>query len=565
VSGAGKRVARRRGAVGLVLVAVVALMVGASATLASGQVKVGPTVPAAGVGTQAALNSPTCDKSDGKLAYPYQQRAPCVRPMKKGENNGGATAEGVTKDAIKVVLVVGTHDQQNAINNMPGATPPKNYATGGNAWVEDTFTDWQKVFDQSFNTWGRKMDFVVFNPSGADEASQRADAVSVIAMKPFMVIDTAGTAGGGDVFDTAVAAAKIMVIGGAGTNQEARKQSGYRWINGADADSAAVNGGEWIAKEIYGQTAKWAGDSSMHSKTRVLGAVFPSSGVETNLFLQSLKKYGGKLDTSVTYTVPTDSSTQQAVAQQEAPTLMAKLKAAGVTSVVLFSVGSPTAVIPSLLSAATDLNYYPEWIYAGGFVDVDLVARLFDQKQWAHAFGIGTLPLYVANLTGDPQSAWFQWYWGTHQGNYSPATAGFLYTLNAGVMLAGPKLSPATFKQGLFAMPANGGAATNQLQSFMFGYGRTSGLPYDEFTNVGLDFAVNWYNPNNVGPGKITFTNGTGRYMYPNGAKRYHAGQWPKGEPDLFNPNTSIAQFDTLPQSDVVPTYPCKGCPSQSG
>jgi hypothetical protein len=302
----------------------------------------------------------------------------------------------------------------------------------------------------------------------------------------------------------------------------------------------------------------------MHSKTRVLGAVYPSAGVQTDLFESTLKKYGGKLDTSVTYTVPTDSTQQAAVTQQEAPTLMAKLKDAGVTSVVLFSVGSPATVVPALLTAATNLNYFPEWIYAGGFLDVDLVGRIFDQKQWAHAFGIGTLPLYVANLKGDPQSTWFQWYWGTNKGNYSPATAGFLYTANAGVMLAGPRLTPATFKQGLFAMPANGGAATNQLQSFMFGYGRTPGLPYDEYTNVGLDFAVNWWDPTNVGAGKITFTQGTGRYQYPNGAKRYHAGQWPKGEPKLFDPTVSIAQFDTLPQSDIPPTYPCKGCPSTS-
>jgi hypothetical protein len=444
---------------------------------------------------------------------------------------------------------------------MPGASPPKNYATGGNAYLEDTFTDWEKVFEQNFNLWGRKIDFVKFNPTGSDEASQRADAVAVSAMKPFIVIADAGTHGGGTIFQTQVAANKIIVIGG-GTNQDARKQPGYRWVNGADSDSAAVNGGEWIAKEISGHPAQWAGDASMHSKTRVIGAVYPSTGVETSLFESTLKKYGGKLDTSVTYTVPTDLTTQAQVTQQEAPQLMAKLKDAGVTSVVLFSVGSPTTVVPALLTAATNLDYFPEWIYAGGFLDVDLVGRLFDQKQWAHAFGIGTLPLYVANLKGDPQSAWFQWYWGPNKGNYSPGTAGFLYTVNAGIMLAGPKLSPATFKQGLFAMPANGGAATNQLQSFMFGYGRTSGLPYDEYTNVGLDFAVNWWDPTNVGPGKITFTQGTGRYAYTNGAKRYHAGQWPKGEPKLFDPSVSISQFDTLPQSDIPPTYPCKGCPS---
>ena len=44
----------------------------------------GPSVPAAGVGTKAALNSPECDKSDGRLAYPYQHRAPCTRAAEEG-------------------------------------------------------------------------------------------------------------------------------------------------------------------------------------------------------------------------------------------------------------------------------------------------------------------------------------------------------------------------------------------------------------------------------------------------------------------------------------------------
>ena len=50
--------------------------------------------------------------------------------------------------------------------------------------------------------------------------------------------------------------------------------------------------------------------------------------------------------------------------------------------------------------------------------------------------------------------------------------------------------------------------------------------------------------------------------MYIDGAKRYYAGQWKKGEPKLFDESNAISQFDTLPESDVVPTYPCTGCPS---
>ena len=111
-------------------------------------------------------------------------------------------------------------------------------------------------------------------------------------------------------------------------------------------------------------------------------------------------------------------------------------------------------------------------------------------------------------------------------------------------------------------MPANGGAASNQVVSYMFGYGRTSGLPYDEYSTVGLDYAVMWWSPTDTGKGKLLLDNGTGRFRYIDGAKRYYAGQWKKGEPKLFDQSNSIAQFESLPESDAVPDNPCTGCPS---
>ena len=101
-------------------------------------------------------------------------------------------------------------------------------------------------------------------------------------------------------------------------------------------------------------------------------------------------------------------------------------------------------------------------------------------------------------------------------------------------------------------------------QSFMFGYGRTTGLPYDEYSQVGLDYAVMWWNPTEVGKGKILFDDGTGRFMYIDGAKRYYAGQWKKGEPKLFDPSNSIAAVRRVAGVGRRPDYPCKGCPSTS-
>ena len=46
---------------------------------------------------------------------------------------------------------------------------------------------------------------------------------------------------------------------------------------------------------------------------------------------------------------------------------------------------------------ATKQNYFPEWVYGGGaLVDTNAFGRTYDQKQWAHAFGISSLAATVS-------------------------------------------------------------------------------------------------------------------------------------------------------------------------
>ena len=75
----------------------------------------GKPTPGSGIYTQAALDNPRC--LTGEDRYPYgrfdgaivgRRGGICTRPFKTGENNGGATSPGVTKDAIKIVVTVST-------------------------------------------------------------------------------------------------------------------------------------------------------------------------------------------------------------------------------------------------------------------------------------------------------------------------------------------------------------------------------------------------------------------------------------------------------------------------
>ena len=270
--------------------AVALALVAAMASVASAQSRVGPTVPAAGVGTEAALESPNCGP-DGKLAYPYQQRAPCTRPLKEGERNGGATTMGVDKDSIKVVLFMSTHEQQEATWNSIGQSPPKDLATGANGYTEDAYLSWAEVFAHSFNTWGRTIEYEVMTPSGADEAAQHADALAVAEKQPFAVIVQA--TGTGQVFADDLVAKKIIVFYGGVTNAQAGAQAPYRWLFGTDSNAAAVNGAQFAARQLQGETAKWSGDYV--DDERVFGAVHPDRGIDWEFFESTAKEEGLKL------------------------------------------------------------------------------------------------------------------------------------------------------------------------------------------------------------------------------------------------------------------------------
>ena len=555
---------RTRRAPAAVLVLVTIALVTAMTSVAGAAP--GPVVPAAGVGTKAALNSEQCG-DDGHLAIPYPTRAPCVRPLKKGEDNGGATTMGVTKDKIRVVLFLGTHEQQDVARTQPGGSAPVDLSTNLPAYGEDSFRDWQKVLDHSFNLWGREFEFITKNPTGPDEAAQRADALAVAELKPFAVVSSApATAGGGQVFASALIQKKIIVFYGGVTNEEAGKQAPYRYLGGFDNNAAAVNTAQFVARQLKGKTAKWSGD--FVDKKRVFGTIHPETGIDWQYYESTAKQEGLKSAVDVVYSVPIDTSTTAAKNQEEAPTLVAKLKDSGVTTVLLFT---SFGMNQQVYKAADALDYHPEWVFSGmGAQDIEITARIISglaPEQMKHTFGIGNLPLYVAGID-DPVRVWFNWYWGGHAGVYAAGTAGTLNILNDGVMLAGPKLTPKTFQQGLFSMPVQGGAATNQVESFMNGFGPAPGLPYDVYSQVGLDYAVMWWNGDRTGPSKIIFTEGQGVFMYPNKAKRYAAGvkgaEWPKGEPKLFDESNSISQFDSLPPADAVPDYPCTGCPSES-
>ena len=517
--------------------------------------------------TAAALANPLCRKDDGPygtLDFVVEGGGPvCVAVWKEGADNGGATYQGVTKDSIDVVVLV--PNEQQLAGAQPGQSPV-NHATGETGTVTNAFKDTFAAFEHSAHeTYGRKINLVFVTSTGDDETAQRADAVSVKAKKPFAVID--GTYTSEPVFGTELAAAKVPVFANTTSLEATLKQAPYRWAQ-TDVNAGAMNAAEFMGKQLAGKKAEHAGDTAMHNQTRKFGVIYADPVTDTNLFNKTAAKYGVKFapGAMISYPATDDPFGNPTVAQEQAPVDIAKFKSAGVTTILLLA---DSAMTKGLLSQATANDYHPEWIIGSfQYNDLGFFSRQYDQDQFAHAFGISNLPPGVKEdvaPTANPALDAVQWYWGKDRGTSSVLHGNLIDKFMRGIAYAGPKLTAQTLQQGLFAAPAYGGSASDSVYTIRQGFGRTDGLPYDEYLPGNKDYTAAWWDPDTVGPPltNLGLPGGKGTLWYLNGAQRYYAGHWPTKPLKFFDKSNSIYQFEA---PDAPPVQvPCDGCPSATG
>ncbi len=520
----------------------------------------GPQPKGLGLGSPEALAQKNC-APNGHTNFNAVGTGPfCVNPWADGKDNGGATAPGVTATSVKVVVYIPS-EQSFASSQVV----PKNQATNQTATLPDAIADWQKVYDYAQQTikpyqfWGRTIDMELVTATGSDETAQRADALEVISKKPFMVFDlTRGSTGGAPVFSAAVAARKIIVASASTTAEIGAQQSPYRYNYGADPDAGAPLAASFVGRTLAGKKAIWAGDKSFTSKTRVFGVVAPDTGFDLDDFKARVKQNGGP---TITAAVSFDATDPANVGAQ-IPILVGKLKSAGVTSVVLFG---DQSVVGPLTKAATSQDYSPEWVFTGyGYQEYDVFANAYDQEQMKHAFGmsvltpaIGTPPDYLNNPP-------FDWYWGAKQGNTFSLLPGLFGFVNAAVQYAGPTLTAANVKKGLFAAPAVGGAATGTV-AFQSGYGNTVGMPYPEYSLLGSDRAFVWYQPDTPGVAQAAGFKVKGLFLYMDGGKRYSYKDMPEQQPKFFDEKGATGDVDAsaqYPGGKSPDAIPCTQCPS---
>jgi hypothetical protein len=204
-----------------------------------------------------------------------------------------------------------------------------------------------------------------------------------------------------------------------------------------------------------------------------------------------------------------------------------------------------------------------------GFTDSTAVARLYDQQQWAHAFGLSTLAVRTPR---ELQDSWVlhEWWFGAPppsqtNSNIILSNLALFFT---GVHMAGPDLNTETFRAGMFRLPPRGGGVTSPHVSFgdhgfyrnLDGSPRLDYLAVDDMTEI-------WWDPDteSVDEGGRT---GRGVYRYVDGGRRYLPGTMPRTPPNVFTEEGTVIEFtdESMPTDERVPSYqPWPGSPMASG
>jgi hypothetical protein len=481
---------------------------------------------------------PNCDKTTGRVKLPTIYAPPCVSAP--ADLKGGATSPGVTATEITVVLYIAADDDLAASLSAQLDTP---------ADTKVTRHEMIEMLESRLNMWGRKLKLVDFKGTGSDETSARSDAIKVAKeIKAFASIGGPGQEG---AYAEELAANKVICIGcGLALPDSAlQKNAPYLWGNLQTPEQFLVNLGDFIIGRLLGKPPAFAGDEAIRKrKERVFGVVHfeqdpPVYGGVEEMVAKEGGGRGYKAVVNLTY--------QLVISElpQKARSLVSALKEAGVTSVIFL--GDPVMPI-YLTKAATAQNYFPEWIITGTVLtDTTVFGRLYDQKQWAHAFGVSSLP---ARVPPNLSEGWrlHEWFYGTPPA--ASKTSAVLYEpiriLMLGVHMAGPKLTPETFRDGLFAYPPTGGTPLQPQLSFG-DHGYFGNPDY----NAVDDMQIIWWDPKAKGPDEQG-AEGTGMMRYADGGKRYLPGTMAPGDPNVFDEEGSVTIYDEIPSSDRPPEYP---------
>ena len=478
--------------------------------------------PSAAPSATSAVASPT--PSTPSLSYCYgtpPRQIPSIyaaacRGAWHGDN-GGATAFNVFPNEIRIGI-------QNA--GLPAGRlpdPSTNDPSTGSSTT--TFQALQQYFNSHYQFYGRRIQFY----GAPDPADQTADAYAAnaktLAQEYHLFLLSQVRVG------VCEDAANERVITFCDSTYHANyvKHDPYLYTYDVmEYEDVLRYMSEFVCKSLVGKNAEYAG-VSWRSRPRKLGILAYQGlegGIPGSRFQDAL---------SAQCHVPSESATLNGLQDtQGATAAIAKFQADGVTTVIL-NPGDVNTLLA--MEAAGKSGYYPEWVQLGtDSLDVAGIAQLLPTEETQHLFGISGLewPQHFSttecaravqsinpNLKPSEASCTFWW-------------TQLVWMAN-GIQEAGPRLTPASFRQGLYSV----GYKFNQTP-WMMGGGYGPGV-YSYPHSVSLI----WFNPGVLDP--TTGNPGAYEYLF-NGAK-FQLGQLPTKTDQFFRSGSVVAPDSCKPSS----------------
>jgi hypothetical protein len=364
--------------------------------------------------------------------------------------------------------------------------------------------------------WGRRLQPIYADNGGplcADKA--RATATQLAEQdKAFGTVQIPND-GANQYLAQVMAAHHLIDIGAPGLTRKTYDQyEPYVYdvtFSGSDVVAAWSS---YACRDLVGKTSTQTGDPTTAGKKRAIAVVYPDQPLAKALTGEAragLKRCGADFAVSTAY--PTDVSQQGAAASNA----VAQFRAANVTTVLMLTDPLFSA---TLTSAATGQSYYPEWTVSSiGFNDVAFVVEHFyDKQQQKNVSGASFLssssalpwheqPAYKAwkavNPDREPPGDWNNWYLQ-------------IQVLYAGILGAGPQLSPTSFLAGLAR--TCGPCTRNNSKDVLLGFGPGDTTGVDDFTIV----QFNPSKPDYHDPGDGTGRQAIGDWDFPEKGLRYY-------------------------------------------
>jgi hypothetical protein len=485
---------------------------------------------------------PQCDHHTGRLKMPSVYASPCVPVVKGG--NGGSTFAGVTATTINVV------DYQA---EPGGLTAAVQNAAGTPAQALATVQAYVNMFNHIFEMYGRHVNLIPFQATGADNDPVAAHADAVTVAQQLHAFASLGGPAETPAYTEELARLHVLCLGcgDSATHGEIAKNAPYQSANLPTADTSLIETIDYVVAKLNGKDAVWAGDPAMQTRKRSFvivseTAVPPTTGFNQLQTLVTNKITVGHVRMAsppgLTYTLNLTTLPTQAA------TLAEKLKTSGATSVVF--AGDPLMPI-YLTKACAQIGYFPEWIITGiVLTDTSTLGRYYAQSEWAHAFGVTSLAVPVPIASGNAYRL-YRWWYGASTSPPSlaaPAILPPIQQLFGAVQTAGPDLTAQTFAEGQFRAPITGGGPTTPLQA----YGYQGAVPVPSYSSP-ADYTFLWYDATAKGPDEEGVI-GNGMMQYVKGGARYKAGVVPHGPVPMFSTAGAVTMYASPP--DQAPSYP---------